>query len=119
MSEFPPVGAAKEDNGFYSLKRIDKTVRVETEGGYVVTRPRTTRPARRVWTTGWTETDNTTKNLIETFYVNKAGGANSFTWRDPTTNTEYTVRFVGDLEMNYKGIGATHRWSIKVTLEQV
>ncbi len=120
MSNFPPSGMAlKEDSAFYSQKRIDKTVRIETEGGYVVTRPRTTRPPRREWTTGWSEITHADKLKIEVFYESVMGGANSFTWTDPVSLIEYTVRFVGDLEFQYKGIGPTKLWAVKVKLEQV
>lgn len=120
MSDFPPSGMIeKEDSAFYAYKRIDKTVRVETEGGYVATRPRNTRPPRRQWTTGWSLITQPDKIRLDDFYEDMHGGANSFTWTDPANLIEYTVRFVGDLEFDYKGVGDTRLWAVKIKLEQV
>lgn len=117
MSDFPPVGV-KEDAAHYSLTRKDNTVRTTTEGGYTITRPRTTRALRRTWNTGFTALDNTQRIAVEDFYEQQRGGAMTFTWTDPIDSVEHVVRFVGDLSWKYEGIGPVPLWTVTVTLEE-
>lgn len=121
MSDFPPAGMIdKEDSQYFTVKHQDKSVRFETDGGYVVTRPRSTRRARRVYTTGFTDISDADMNLLRDFYESKHGGADIFTWTVPTSGTEIQVRFKGDLSEKYTGAGGFHRWTLsQITLEEV
>lgn len=119
MSDFPPLATIKEDAKHYSVTRKDNTIRTDVEGGYTISRPRTTRALRRIWTTGFTGIDNTERNLIETFYAEQSrGGAMTFSWTDPIEQEEHVVRFIGDLSWQYEGMGSRPLWTLKVTLEE-
>lgn len=118
MSEFPPA-PLKEDANHYGFDTPDNIVRTSFEGGYVGTRPRTTRADRREWTTGFTSISNADKIIFHNFWKQKKGGAYNFTWTDPTTSEEVTVRFKGKPTYKYVGMGSAFLWTITVTLEEV
>lgn len=121
MSEFPPDYNAKqirEDSAKFNFTFVDNTIRSETDGGYVFTRPRNTRPSLRIFNTGFTDMSQEQKNAIETFVISKRVGAVPFTYTDPTSGVEYTVRFKAPPRFTYSGVGGTHRWSADVQLEE-
>ena len=68
-------------------------VRTEFEGGYVQSRPRTTRAVRR-WTLTWSSLPEADYQALAAFFVANQGG--SFEWTDPVTGTGYTCRFSDD-----------------------
>lgn len=122
MSDFPPAGMSEgQDSAYFSEQHMDNTVRAETEGGYTITRPRTTRPPKRIWTTGFTEIDQNDKKLLEDFYRAMRGGAMSFTWQHPVTGQVHVVRFGAEgLNFRYVGAGGNHRWTVSgIKLEEV
>lgn len=121
MADFPPAGmVAKEDSKYRSERQKDPALRHEMDGGYVVTRARYTRPPRKTFTTGFTHISQADKVLLQNFFEARRGGANSFTWDDPVTLVTYTVRFVGEPEYKYVGMGTTYLWDVSnITLEQV
>lgn len=121
MADFPPSGmTAKEDSRYRTQKQADPVLRSETDGGYVITRPRYTRAPRKTFTTGFTSVSQADKVLMESFWDSHKGGALSFTWADPVTTTVYTVRFMGQPEYKYVGMKTTYLWDItNVVLEQV
>ena len=55
-SIFPPEGV-REDSRFFKKSLKDNTVENKTEGGYAYTRPRSARPPRRVFKTGFSNLD--------------------------------------------------------------
>lgn len=121
MADFPPVTmTAKEDSRQRSDKQADPAMRKEMDGGYVVTRARYTRAPRKTFITGFTNISQADKVAFQNFWDSKKGGSDSFTWADPITTTVYTVRFVGQPDFKYVGMGSTYRWDItNVQLEQV
>ena len=121
MADFPPgTMTAKEDSKYRSDKQADPSMRKETDGGYVVTRARYTRAPRKTFTTGFTGISQADKAAFMAFWDSKKGGADYFTWKDPVTNTVYTVRFAGTPEFKYEGFGSTFLWDITgIQLEQV
>lgn len=120
MSDFPTAGV-KEDSRFFAELPEDPAVRSETEGGYIITRPRHTRTPRKTFDTGFTSISQASKAAIDAFYATKRGGSQSFTWTNPTTAVEHTVRFKGALKWKYDGFasGQVHLWSATVQLEEV
>lgn len=126
MADFPPNGmTSKEDAAYYDYGVMDNTVRSSKEGGDVslFARARNKRRARRTFETGFTEVNDIDKGLMEGFYLEKQTSL-SFTWVLPhTVNTgspeTVTVRLVGAPMFEYKGIGITSLWSIRLKLEEV
>lgn len=131
------------DRKHYSLSVANPAVATESEGGYVITRPRFTRRPRRTWTFGYTDISTSDKARIEQFYNDMLGGSMMFYWVDrhafegenwrrandrthiqygwaPVTESAYTylVRFVEDLKFKEAGVGPHLRWdvpAIKIT----
>lgn len=125
MADFPIASlAGKEDSSKYGFEQEDVSIRSPMEGGYVLSRPRTTRPPRRSWTSGFTNISNADKLLLESFY-NTKGSYMSFTYLVPVPNVEggaketVTVRFLGPLKWEYKGFGSNARWNVEFKLEEV
>lgn len=121
MSDFPPDAmTVKEDSSKFSYELDDDTVRTEMDGGYEMTRPRTTRAPRREFTTGFTDISQSDKELLEAFYLARRAGADSFTYTDFTSQIEYTVRFKSKMKFSYSGFGSARLWNVdNVQLRQV
>lgn len=125
MADFPIASLlTKEDAAKYGIELEDTGIRSEMEGGYVLSRPRTTRRPRRTWTTGFTDITNADKLLLETF-VNTKGTFASFTWTVPVPNIlggskeVVTVRFSEVPTFKYAGFGTNARWNFDCKLEEV
>lgn len=121
MSDFPPPGLeGEEDSSKFSITREDPTVRTNTDGGYIYTRPRYTRTPSRTFTTGFTFVTEEQRQILEAFWNAQRGGSDAFTYTLPTTGVESIVRFKGPYRERYVGIGPNFRWNIEdVTLEEV
>jgi hypothetical protein len=112
--------AAREDSAQFQEERRDPTIRKEFEGGFVVTRPRYTRPPARVITTGFTSISQLDYNLLMTYWNAKRGGSVSFPYTHPTTGETLTVRFLEPLRAKYVGMGNTRLWDVHgIKLETV
>lgn len=72
----------------------DPTIRSQSEGGYVKSRARFTRIARK-WTVKYDWVTKANKNTIKAFEAARYGGSANFTWTNPEDSTDYTVRFLG------------------------
>ena len=114
----------KNSNGFdsasYSVMQENPAIKTEMEGGYMTSRPRFTRTPRKTFTLAWKAMLNTDKIILDAFWNTNKGSSDSFIWRDPVLDVDFTVRFKGDnLNFKYVGLGATRLWDIQITLEQV
>lgn len=125
MADFPIAALiGREDASKYGFEQEDVSISSDMEGGYVITRPRTTRAPRRSWTSGFTDISNTNKLLLEAYY-NTKGSFASFTYEVPVPDTVggakevVTVRFKGPLKWEYKGFGTNARWNVEFKLEEV
>lgn len=119
MSDFPPAGMIEgEDSQYFSIKHRSNTVSSGMEDGYEITRPRSTRRPGRIFSSGFTEITNADKALLESFWEG-VGTYQLFTWTDPTSGVERTVRFDGELDFSYEGIGGYHLWIVKFDLKEV
>lgn len=96
----------------------DPAIRGLSEGGYVTSRARFTRIARK-WTVkyNWMKTAN--KDTIKTFEVARAGGSDSFTWTNPADSATYTVRFLGLVRSNPHEDTNFLWWMVEFILEEV
>lgn len=125
MADFPIASlVGKEDASKYGFEMEDVTKRSDMEGGYVMSRPRTTRPPRRTWSSGFTDISNEDKLLLEAFYV-QYGGFKQFTYEVPVPNSiggakeVVNVRFLEGIKWEYKGFGSNPRWNVEFKLEEV
>lgn len=120
MSDFPPAGmSAGQDSKHFTVTQQDNSVSTTTEDGYVVSRPRSTRLPGREFSTGFTEISNADKALLEAFWQSVKGNADIFTWDDPTTGQTLNVRFKGQADYRYVGIGGNHQWNVIFKLQEV
>ncbi|WP_028449704.1 hypothetical protein [Chitinibacter tainanensis] len=99
------------DSSKYSEELEDNTIRHEMEGGYELTRARTTRRGRRTFSIGWTFLSQQQKTLIESFYYSVRGGSGIFQFTVPTTGEVINVRFQGKISFQYIGAGGVHYWN--------
>lgn len=125
------------DRKHYGLSIQNPAVSTESEGGYIITRPRFTRRPRRTWTFGYTDISMADKSRIEQFYNDMLGGSMMFYWvdrhalegenwrrqNDPThpnykgpavdaSQFTYLVRFTDELSFKEAGIGGNLRWDV-------
>jgi hypothetical protein len=109
---------ADPDSSKYAVELEDNTVSYDMEGGYTVTRARTTRRKRKTWSIGYTYIDDADRAAIEAHWQAMSGNAVIFEWTNPEDSVLYLVRFKGPLEFTYKGRGATKRWDCSFKLQQ-
>lgn len=108
-----------QDSAKYSETSENVAVRAGMEGGYVYTRPRFTRAARKTFTTGLTNLSNEQKQTLETFWNTVKGGSDIFTWVNPVTLATHNVRFTKPIQYEYAGRGGVHRWNVSsIELEE-
>ena len=120
MTFFPADLAPKQDAKYFAEKMKDAAIRHEMDGGYTVTRARFTRAPRRTFTTGFSAISNADKSTLTVFYRQMKGGSEAFLWTHPISNEIINVRFVGDLEAKYAGVGQTPLWDVtNIQLEEV
>jgi hypothetical protein len=117
MVDFPTL-INKPDSKKYSISQEDPAVRSKMEGGYVVSRPRHTRPPRLIWTVGYTFIPDSDKTAILDFYADMHGGSEIFRWLNHENSVWYYVRFADQPTYRYVGAGLSRRWDIDFKLEQ-
>ena len=91
-----PTLVSSQDSKKYRVELDDNTMSEELEGGYTVTRARTTRRARRTWNIGYTEITDADKIALENFF-GQVLNAVIFNWTNTENNVVYQARFVGKL----------------------
>lgn len=124
MPVAPSVLIEKHDSAKFSETAVaDPALPIKTEGGYAITRPRTTRRPRRSFSLGFTDISNQDKEDIQALYDESRGGSDIITgWTHPVTGVEIQVRFkVGSIpSFKYHGFGNNHRWDVSgIILEEV
>lgn len=111
MIDFPELTGRDSKN--FDITYEDVAERDSSENGYLHTRSRHTRPARRTFTTGYTMMPESDREILEDFWNNVRGGSLPFNWRNPVTNETHLVRFGKEpLKPKYTGIGGSHFWSV-------
>lgn len=108
---FPVNLAAIQDSQHFGIDYEDKGLKGETDGGYVLSRPRHTRPPRKTFKTGFTEITQAQMNELEAFYE-QVGTYLKFNYTHPVKKTVHEVRFGKNFSAKYKGIGSTSLWNI-------
>jgi len=119
----PTVLNDKHDSAKFSeAPREDPVVDFESEGGWVLSRPRHTRRPPTVYSLGFTDISNAEKIVLEELYHSTRGGSDSITgWVHPVTAISHTVRFKkGSMpKYTYRGHGGNHRWDATLVLEEL
>ena len=111
MADWPNIPAAD----FGTEEEVYKPqVRSEFEGGYVQSRPRTSREIRR-FPLSWETMSSADYATLETFFKTYQG--NSFNWTHPVTSVVYVCRFSTDSLMSI-WTGPGYR-SVKCPIEVV
>lgn len=124
MSIAAPSMINEHDSAKYKeTHRADPAIPFNSEGGWTVTRPRTTRRPRRVFMLGFTDLSAAKKTSLESLWENAKGGSEIITgFVRPGTATAVNVRFkIGAMpEFIYRGHGGNHRWDVSgVIFEEV
>lgn len=113
------IGDIKPDSSKFEVTTEDKSLTLDSEGGYKYSRARHTRQPRDTWRIAYTSISNTNMLTIRDFYKLMGGGSLSFDWTDPDTGVTHEVRFKGELTRTYDGIGDTKLWSCSFELEEL
>lgn len=111
--------AALQDSSRFGENPEDPAVRVDTDGGYEITRARFTRAPRRTWTTGFASLTETEKGTLATFWNTVKGGSAYFDWTNPNTLAVHVVRFTKSLSWKYVGKLANKRWDVDIEVREV
>lgn len=73
-------------------EREDSTIKSDFDGGYQLTRPRFTR-IRRKFKVIYKHLPAADKDTLDSFVTTVKGGADSFVWTHPVSQSQYTMRF--------------------------
>jgi hypothetical protein len=108
------------DSTKFQTQKENPALASKMDGGYVVTRPRTTRRPRRTFTVGFTSLVDVKKVEFDVFFDSMFGGSNIFTWIHSTTKEVIPVRFTTDttLQWQFTGVGTYSMWDVTFKLEE-
>ena len=116
MSNFPTL-TRKPQEGFEE-EYEDSVLRSDFEGGYEITRQKYTRMRKSFKNLKWVGLNATDKTAMDTFVTTTVkGGADSFNWTHPVTNTVHVVRFVKPPVFSPKFDGSI--WEMTCELREV
>lgn len=102
----------KEDSSKYSESSESNAISEKTESGYTITRARFKQPRRRTFETGFTNLTEAEKLELQDFEEEVGGTITPFYWRNPQSLELILVQFMGPLNFDYSGSGATRRWDV-------
>lgn len=121
MAEFPPSGVP-EDSAKHSVVLEDNVLRQTTEGGALITRPRTTRRPARLFTTGFTYVDSSQYESVNALIETKLYGSASMSYvipsNAPGVEEEIFVKLMEPINWQYEGTGFNRRWSCTISLRE-
>jgi hypothetical protein len=95
MTTYPsfPTLSQKEDQQYFGRTSDDPAIKAPVEGGYEITRPRYTRPPRRIWKTGFSLLTEADIAALDSFWTTVQGGSLAFNYTLPTSGETVLVRF--------------------------
>lgn len=79
-----------EDSSFFTCSPLDDTIKYEAAGGFVVSRPRYTRSSNITITTGFSDLNESDKEILDRFFQNN-GQWNPFQYILPTGSSTQTI----------------------------
>lgn len=106
-AEFPGEIRVMDAASFEQGKEDPSVQPNDTDGGYLITRPRSTRRPRRNWRFKFVEMRDRDADGLERFWDAVMGRSNAFNWTHPQTGEVINVRF-GEMKMNLRRIGFGH-----------
>lgn len=113
-----PILTKEQDSKYYTVTPEDVAMSSKMDGGYVVSRAKFTREPRLTIKTGYTSIGQADATLLLEFYKAVKGSTIIFDWTDPIGSTVLHVRFSGQLNFQYVGIGNTKLWDVTFSLEE-
>lgn len=113
-----PTLTSNMDSSKYSIELDDNTMSEELEGGYTVTRARTTRRIRKTFKIGYTYITDADKALLEAHFSATAVGALIFSWVNTEDGLTYLVRIKGKVGFKYVGTLGYRRWDCDFAVQQ-
>jgi hypothetical protein len=124
MTNFPTLSTGIDSSTFEQTIPEDPTASSESEGGYVITRPRFTRIPRKTFNFSFTDVSEADRvAFLDVFYAQTVlCSALNFNWTHPVTGIVHDVRFKsGSIpRATYRGKGTNYRWDISgITLVEV
>lgn len=117
MAEFPTFTHFTEDSSLFNIDFEDNALRSPTDSGHEITRPRNTRPQRRIFTSGFTGMDHNQFTTLYNFYMLHTTHT-AFGYTVPATGEWVLVKFKEPMKISWKGIGLTKRWDTRYTLKE-
>lgn len=119
MKTFPELGQGINfDAAGHEESYVDDTLRFQTDGGYEITRPSSSRRPRREFSFQLTEVPQLAKEVLDRFYED-VRCSQHFALRNPDTGEVLICRFSVPIEKSYRGIGKTKLWTITVKVKEV
>ncbi|MEM5786473.1 MAG: hypothetical protein AAGU11_04085 [Syntrophobacteraceae bacterium] len=116
MPSFPTLSDTPDIDGWEEQRSFDPTIRARSEGGYVKTRPRTTRVPMQ-WKVRYGYLSVSDKASLQVFENSVKVGADAFTWINPVDGFLRTVRFKESVK--YTPAGSRLRWRAEMILEEI
>ena len=118
MTDFPTL-TRKVDVENFDETQEDPTMRSKTDGGYLFTRPRTTRRPRKSFTIGLIDMPDADKVALQTFW-DQVTGSVAFNWTHPVSAEVFVVRLMKPIKFVQTGPGNSHRWDATgIEMEEV
>ena len=116
---FPELSIPPLINSWEEKRAYDPTLRTEVDGGYTLTRPRTSRtPIPKTWHIKLNGLDDTDKLALETFEDTVQVGAAAFNYTNPKDLATYSVRFKSQIVFKFSGSDDQY-WTAEFDIEQV
>lgn len=116
MATFPTLTDQPDVDGWEESRAFDPAIRARSEGGYVKTRPRTTRVPMQ-WKLRYSSLSLADKTTLQAFETSVNVGADAFTWTNPADGQAKLVRFKEPVK--YSPAGSNLVWTADLTLEEV
>ena len=107
-----PTFSKDFDASSFNEESENPVIASDTEGGYVISRPRFTRTPRRTFSFKHVDLSEAERGILQDFWNGRRGGAGIFRWTHPVTGASINVRFSPEMKLNFNrtGYGMNHRW---------
>lgn len=116
MSAFPTLTSQYSIEEYEEMLAFDPTNRTQMESGHIRTSPSCTY-VPQAWRVKLALLSEEDKESIREFEREMKLGSGSFSWVNPVTYEDYSVRFKGNC--TYKMQGSRLFWEVEYTVEEV
>ncbi|MCE5334271.1 MAG: hypothetical protein LLG06_06745 [Desulfobacteraceae bacterium] len=116
MQTFPTLADQPDVQSWEESRALDPTIRARSEGGYVKTRPRTTRIPMQ-WKLQYLYLSSSDKATLQSFERSVKVGADAFSWTNPADGLVRTVRMKEPIV--YAPVQSAQAWRVEMALEEV